>query len=184
MTGRQSDWLVRQLPYGMQAEDFFVRFVSIFQEEAGTLLQHADNLPYLGDVDLTPPAMVRELAQWLGRGIDPSYPEDVQRRILRTAATTLQWRGTATGLTRIVELYSGGPVHVSESGGVYAEGQAPDGPAWVVIEVESTGSLAEPDFLRLVLDEVPAHVHVEIRVADRRIWPVLSGAAEEGELAS
>ena len=180
MSGRSSDWLLRQLPYGMLSEDFFVRFVSIFQEEAGTLLQHAENLPYLADVDLTPTAMVRHMGEWLGLpGIDASYPPDAQRRILRTAAATLQWRGTVTGVTRMLELYSGGPVQVTEGGGVFHEGEAPDGPAWVVLEVESTGPLGERDLVALVLDEVPAQVHVEVRVAGRRVWPVLDEDVEE-----
>ncbi|GEL95054.1 phage tail protein [Cellulomonas composti] len=184
MSARTSDWLLRQLPYGMLAEDFFVRFVSIFQTEAETLLQHADNMPYLADPDVTPTAMVRHLAQWLGMpGIDPSYPPDVQRRILRTSAAALQWRGTVTGLTALLELYAGGSVQVTEGGGVFHEGAAPEGPAWVVLEVESTGPLTERDFLALVLDEVPAHVHVEVRIGGRRAWPLLE-QDDEGELAS
>jgi phage tail-like protein len=182
VTGRPPDWLLRQLPHGMLADDFFVRFVSIFQEQAGTLLQHADNLPYLADPDLTPVAMVRHMAGWLGLdGIDASYPEPAQRRILRTASRTLQWRGTVAGLTALLELYSGGPVQVTESGGVFREGEAPDDVAWVVLEAASTGPLAEHDFLALVLDELPAHVHAEVRVGGRMIWPVL---AQEKELAS
>ena len=181
---RDQDWLLRQLPLGMLSEDFFVRFVSIFQEQAGTLVAHADNLAHLADLRLTPPAMVRWMAQWLGLpGIDPEYSEAVQRRILATAAATLQLRGTTTGLTRLLELYSGGPVTVSEGGGVFEQGEAPVGPAWVVMEVPSTGLLEEADFLSLVLDEVPAHVHAEIWVAQRRIWPTPERLAEK-ELAS
>ena len=184
MNARPSDWLLRQLPHGMLAEEFFVRFVSIFQEQAGTLLQHADNLPYLADIDLAPTQMVQEMARWLGLpGIDASYPPDTQRRILRTAAQTLQWRGTVAGLTRLLELYSGGLARVTDSGGVFAEGEAPDDVAWVVLEVESTGPLGEGDFLALVLDEVPAHVLVEVRVGGQRIWPVPAAEHEE-ELAS
>ena len=97
---------------------------------------------------LTPPAMVRWMAQWLGLpGIDPEYSEAVQRRILATAAATLQLRGTTAGLTRLLELYSGGPVIVSEGGGIFEQGEAPVGPAWVVMEVPSTGLLEEADFL-------------------------------------
>ncbi|WP_034648977.1 phage tail protein [Cellulomonas sp. HZM] len=184
MTGRAPDWLLRQLPHGMLAEDFFVRFVSIFQAQAETLLQHADNLPHLADPDLTPPAMVREMGRWLGlEGIDASYPEAAQRQILRTASATLQWRGTLAGLRRLVELYSDGPVRVSESGGVFAEGEAPDDVAWVVVETASTGPLSEADLVALVLDEIPAHVHAEVRVAGRVVWPQ-QAQEHESELAS
>lgn len=175
---RPDDWLLRQLPQGMLAEDFFVRFVSIFQEEAGTLLAHADNLPYLAEIGLAPTAMIRQMARWLGLpGIDASYPPETQRRILRTAAATLQWRGTVSGLARLLELYSGGSVRISEGGGVFREGEAPEGPAWVVLDVDSTGPLGETDFLTLVLDEVPANVRAEVRVGGRQIWPAPVDAA-------
>ncbi len=179
--GRHDDWLLTQLPAGMLSEDFFVRFVRIFQEQAGTLLAHADNLPYLADRDITPPVMVRWMAQWLGLDpIDPGFTEPVQRKILETAGATLQWRGTTTGLRRLLELYSGGTVMISEGGGVFAPGTAPVGPAWVVMEVQSTGLLAESDFLQLVLDEVPAHVHAEIWIGERRAWPRPERLAPEG----
>lgn len=176
---RHDDWLLNQLPAGMLTEDFFVRFVRIFQEQAGTLLAHADNLPYLADRTITPLAMVRWMSQWLGlSGIDDSFSDPVQRRILATAGATLQWRGTTKGLRLLLELFSGGPVTVSEGGGVFERGTAPVGPAWVVMEVQSTGLLEETDFLRLVLDEVPAHVHAEIWVGERRAWPLPERIAE------
>ena len=63
-------------------------------------------------------------------------------------------------------------------GGIFEQGEAPVGPAWVVMEVPSTGLLEEADFLSLVLDEVPAHVQAEIWVARRRIWPAPERLAE------
>lgn len=187
MTARREDWLVRQLPQAMLAEDFFVRFVSLFQAQADTLVQHADNLEHLADRRLTPEPMIRFMSQWLGLpGIDGSFAPEAQRRILGTAAATLQWRGTRRGLVHLLELYSGGPVSVDEGGGVFEEGAAPAGDAWVRLGVASTGPLEEADFVRLVLDEVPAHVHVEIAVGGRIVWPVGVEADDEveGELAS
>lgn len=187
MTGRREDWLVRQLPQAMLAEDFFVRFVSLFQAQAETLVQHADNLEHLADRKLTPEPMIRYMSQWLGLpGIDGSFSPEAQRRILGTAAATLQWRGTRRGLVHLLELYSGGAVTVDEGGGVFEEGTAPAGDAWVSLGVESTGPLDEADFVRLVLDEVPAHVHVRIVVGGRTVWPVGAQSDDEveGELAS
>jgi phage tail-like protein len=185
---RREDWLVRQLPQAMLAEDFFVRFVSLFQAQAETLVQHADNLEHLADRQLTPGPMIRYMSQWLGLpGIDGSFADDAQRRILGTAAATLQWRGTRRGLVHLLELYSGGPVAVEEGGGVYEAGAAPTGAPWVRIAVQSTGPLEEADFVRLVLDEVPAHVRVEIAVAGRLVWPAGAGEQDdefEGELVS
>ena len=59
---RSPQWLLNQLPVGMLDGDFFVRFVSIFQELGATLLEDADNIEHLADVSVAPDAMVR----WLG----------------------------------------------------------------------------------------------------------------------
>lgn len=171
--GRRPDWLVGQLPAGMLSEDFFVRFVRIFQEEAETLLAHADTLPHLADPRLAPIEMVRYMAQWLGTpGVDDSYGETAQRAVLLMIARTLPWRGTRYALERLLELYSGAPATVEEGGGVFRQGACPDDAAWVRLITASTGPLPAEDFLDLVLDEVPAHVRVEVVVAGERIWPV------------
>lgn len=165
-------WMLQQLPSGMLTDDFFTRFVSIFQEQANTLMAHADNVPHLADPTLAPPEMVRWLASWIGvDALDAALPEQLQREIVRTAARTLAWRGTRTGLQQFLEVFSGGPAVVEDGGGVWTEGTAPTDTAWVVMRVESTGSLAEEDFVALVADEVPAHVRAELWVAGRKVWP-------------
>lgn len=170
---RRDTWLLQQLPQGMLGDDFFVRFVSIFQEQAGTLAAHADNLEHLADPTLTPPPMLRWLASWIGmEGMDSSLPEDWQRRLVAGSARLLAWRGTRRGLREFLELVSGGPARVEDSGGVWAEGRAPIGTARVIMRVASTGVLEEADFVALVMDEVPAHVHAELWVGSRRVWPV------------
>lgn len=169
---RRDDWLLAQLPVGMVDDDFFVRFVSIFQDVATATLQGADNIDNILDVTVAPDPMVRWLASWIGSdAIDPTLPVDLQRRRVRTAARTLAWRGTRRGLVEFTELLSGGPVTVDDSGGVYPEGGDPQRPAQVVIRVDSTGGMPEADFVALVRDEVPAHVYAEIYVGERRIWP-------------
>lgn len=176
-SARSAQWLLNQLPVGMLDSDFFVRFVSIFQELGGSLLDNADNIDSLMDVSVAPTQMVRWLGSWIGtETIDPSLDESVQRRIVAGAATTLTWRGTVAGLTRFLELTTGGPAEVVDGGGVWREGDAPTDTAWVRMTVRSTGWLGEADFIDLVRDEVPAHVRAELYVGDRRVWP----ADEEG----
>ena len=58
---------------------------------------------------------------------------------------------------------------------MWREGEAPADTAWVRMTVESTGWLAETDFVELVRDEVPAHVRAELYVGDRRVWPAARG---------
>lgn len=165
-------WMLDQLPVGMVSDDFFARFVGIFQEEAGTLLAHGDNLPYLADPTVAPTAMVRWLATWIGLdGIDPDLPDATQRRMVTTAARTLRRRGTPGALQGFLELFSGGPAQVIDGGGVWREGEAPADHAWVVMRVEQTGDLQDDDFVALIADHVPAHVRAELWVGDRQVWP-------------
>lgn len=168
---RDPDWMLHQLPVAMLESDLFARFVSIFQELGGTLLADADNVDNVVDLSVAPDAMVRWLGSWIGlAGIDPALPDELQRRIVRSAARTLAWRGTAAGLRQFLELISDGPAQVVDGGGVWRDGSAPEDTAWVRLEVESTGRLTEADFVELIRDEVPAHVRVELYVGGRAVW--------------
>ncbi|MGX7681843.1 phage tail protein [Jatrophihabitans sp. DSM 45814] len=175
---RSPQWLLNQLPVGMLDSDFFVRFVSLFQELGTSLLENADNVDNLPDVSVAPDAMVRWLGSWIGlTSLDPSLPEELQRRIVDGSAQTLTWRGTVVGLRRFLELTTGGPAEVTDGGGVWREGEAPEDTAWVRMSVDTTGWLSESDFVELVRDEIPAHVHAELWVAGERAW-VSDGTAD------
>lgn len=168
---RSPQWLLNQLPVGMLDGDFFVRFISIFQEVGTSLLEDADNIDNIADLTVAPDAMVRWLGSWIGvESIDPSLPDELQRRIVASAAQTLTWRGTVSGLRRFLELASGGPATVTDGGGVWRDDEAPEDTAWVRMTVDSTGWLPEADFVDLVRDEVPAHVRAELHVGSRCVW--------------
>lgn len=169
---RRDDWLLAQLPIGMMEDDFFCRFVGIFQEMASTLVDGADNVNNVLDLTVAPEPMVRWLGSWIGAtGIDPSLPPATQRRLVKAAGEMLAWRGTARGLRQLLELISGAPAHIEEGGGVHAEGEGSPDPAWVRIHVLSTGWLTHEDFLRIVRDEVPAYVALEVWAGSHKIWP-------------
>ncbi len=169
---RPSDWLLGQLPMGMLEDDFFVRFVSIFQAVATSLMEDADNLDNIVDVDVAPPEVVRWLGSWIGiESIDSSLDVGIQRRIVRETGPILAWRGTKRGLVGFLELLTGDEVEVRDNGGVFGEGEAPSDQPMVWMRVRSTGWLSDADFIALVRDEVPANTHFELRVDDRVIWP-------------
>ncbi|SOD70952.1 phage tail-like protein [Jatrophihabitans sp. GAS493] len=185
LSRRSPQWMLNQLPVGMLGSDFFVRFVSLFQDLGTGLLEDADNIDYLADVSVAPDAMVRWLGSWIGmNSLDPSLPDDLQRRIVDGSAQTLAWRGTVTGLRRFLELTTGGPAEVVDGGGVWREGDAPTDTAWVRMSVDSTGWLLEADFVELVRDEIPAHVRAELWVQDRRVWSSGGEVASQLEAAS
>jgi len=168
---RSPYWLLNQLPVGLLDSDFFVRFVSLFQELGGTLLDDADNIDNVLDLTVTPPDMLRWLGSWIGvDSVDPSLPEDLQRLIIAGSATSLRWRGTRRGLLAFLRMTTGGQCEVSDGGGVFAAGEAPADDRWVRMTVETTGWLEERDFVALVRDELPAHVRAELWVGERLAW--------------
>ena len=71
----------------------------------------------------------------------------------------------------MLELISEAPAVVEETGGIYAEGEAPLGIGHVVLRVESAGWATDADLLRIVRAELPASVTFELFVGGRRIWP-------------
>ena len=171
---RHPQWLVNQLPVGMLNSDFFVRFVSLFQELAETLLDGADQIEHVPDATVSPVPMLGHLASWIGVStVDASLPEDLQRLILRSSAKALAHRGTRRGLEGYLEMLSGGPVEVADGGGVWVEGESPDDVAWVRMSVLGTGHLSEDEFVALIRDEIPAHVRAELLIAGRKVLSTL-----------
>jgi phage tail-like protein len=169
---RRPDWLVGQLPVGMLDDNFFYRFVSIFQEEAGTYLDDIDNFPNIIDPAVAPPAMVRFMAGWLALPpINPALDETYQRRLVLQASKLQWWRGTKLGLSGLLELLTGEPVEVIDSGGVFRQGEAGPSRPQAEVRVRRVGWLSEPALVDLVLDEVPANVDIQLFVGDRRIFP-------------
>lgn len=168
---RPDDWMLRQLPVQMLSHDFFVRFVSIFQELGSGLLEDADNIENTVDLSVTPETSIAWLGSWIGvEKLDPAMPEALRRRIVATSARTLASRGTVHGLRTYLELLSGGQVEVTEGGGVWRSGEVPADTAWVRLHVASTGALDEAAFVDMVRDEVPAHVTAQLYVGARRVW--------------
>ena len=168
----RGQWLIDQLPLAMLEDDFLVRFLGIFQELADGYMLQVDNIEHVVDTTVAPDPMVRALGAWIGvPPIDPSLPDQVQRRIVREHGQMLQWRGTSMGLRHLLEMVTDAPAEIADSGGVYAEGEAPENPGHVRIKVESSGWTTEDDLLDLVRSELPAAVSFELSIGERIIWP-------------
>lgn len=165
---RPKDWLVGQLPLGLFEDDLLQRFVSIFQTISDGVLDQVDNLGHLLDPAVAPTPMVRFLGQWLGEeALQGDLDDLVARRWVSAGPELARWRGTARGLSMLLELVTGGPVVVTDNGRVRVEGRNddtdPDGggdltPAPVVIRVSRMGAVGPADLEALVRRELPAHV--------------------------
>ncbi len=169
---RRDDWLLHQLPVGMAEDDFLFRFVSIFQRVADTVVHQIDTLPHMFDPTVAPEPMVQTMATWLGVDwLDSSLDGRLQRRIVLDYADLIQWRGTKRGLQQLLELLSGAPAEVRDSGGVFPEGESPAAPPHVRLDVESAGWNSVADLVRIIRDELPATVTFDLWIAGERVWP-------------
>jgi phage tail-like protein len=188
---RPPDWLVDQLPVGKTEDEFLVRFLSIFQDVADTVVHQVDTLPHMFDPAVAPDAIVRLMGTWIGIDwIDPALPDRMQRRIVTEYADLLRWRGTARGLRLLLELITDGPATVTDNGGIYEAGGAPRMAPHVRLEVSRTGFVAETlveepgreprlelvprseqDLVRIIRSEVPAWVTFQLLVGGRTVWP-------------
>lgn len=170
---RRDDWLTHQLPVGMAEDDFLFRFVSIFQRVADTAVHQIDTLPHAFDPTVAPAPMVRQMAAWLGVSwVDSSLDVRLQRAIVTEYSQIIQWRGTKRGLRRLLELLTGGgEVTITDSGGVWAEGESPHSAPHVRIDLERTGWLSDSDLVRIMRDELPATVSYDLWAAGRRLHP-------------
>lgn len=178
---RRDDWLTHQLPVAMVEDDFMFRFVSIFQRLADTVVHQIDTLPHMFDPTVAPESMVRTMAEWLGVDwVDSSLDGRLQRQIVLQYAQIIQWRGTKRGLQQLLELLSGAPATVRDSGGVFAEGESPAAPPHVRLEMESAGWNGVTDLIRIVRAELPATVTFDLWIAGERVWPTISAEPVSG----
>jgi phage tail-like protein len=165
-------WLVRQLPVAMLQDDLLVRFTSIFEQVAGTLVHSVDTIGVAADLSLTPDEFVHWLGSWIGAPADPLRdpqldPQQTRERDwVRAQAQVLSARGTRSGLEQLLaELAGGHPVEIRDGGGVYREGHCPDGDTgWVQVRMPLPGITDPSDVLELIRAEVPIGVDVDLVV--------------------
>ena len=170
---RSDDWLIEQLPVGMAEQDFLRRFLHIFQDVSNSVLHQIDVLEHTFDPAVAPDVMVRQMARWVGIDwVDSSIDDATQRRIVMEYAKLLRWRGTSRGLVSLLRIISGSDdVTVEDSGGVYAEGEAPRRPPHVSLGMPSSRWAHPDDIVTIVRGELPAGVTFDLRVGDRTVWP-------------
>ncbi len=175
------NWLINQLPGGMLDDDFLVRFLSIFQELADTLMAHPEMTEHLLDPAVTPEPMLRFLGRWLGiESLDESTPVEVQRRMVADMGGLIGWRGTAYGLERSLELITGWPAEVTDNGGVFASDEAPITARHVTVSIGSSGWTTPEHLLELITEELPASVTFELWVGGTQLWPAVRQSALAG----
>ncbi|MEG0338447.1 MAG: phage tail protein [Oscillospiraceae bacterium] len=96
---------VRYFPEIYQNNDFFDRYISVFQSMLLDIEQEVDNIPQMLDYQSAPPQQVAELASWLGIENKTGLFNDEQLRSLIEGIDLYQGKkGTRGALEAVIEL--------------------------------------------------------------------------------
>jgi phage tail-like protein len=88
-------------------QDFLARMLLVFESLWEPLEQRQDHIAMYFDPRTCPAELLPWLAGWLDVTLDPHWPEDRRRNLLTEAMELFRWRGTAYGLSRIIEVSTG-----------------------------------------------------------------------------
>jgi len=102
------------LPGIYQDNDFLGRFLLIFESILEPIERTVGNVHHLHNPDLTPPETLRWIASWLGVVLDPRWPVERQRDLVRGATDLYGWRGTRRGLSTVLRLATGATPEITE----------------------------------------------------------------------
>lgn len=105
---------MRFLPEVYSYDDFINRFLMMFESFWKPVDQQISQVENYFDPDLTPEAFLPWLASWVGMEIDPSFPKNRIRELIRCAIPLSHSRGTAQSVKLFLEMYSGGKAEISE----------------------------------------------------------------------
>lgn len=139
------------LPAMFQDGDFLGRFLLIFEQLWEPLEQRQNHIELYFDPQTSPAGFLPWLAGWLNLTLNPHWPEERRRRLLDEAMDLYRWRGTAYGLTRMLEVCTGLGVSLRE---------LPDQPYVFRITVSnaSAGRGQRELIEELIATHKPAHV--------------------------
>ena len=159
------------LPAVYQEDEFSQRLASAFDEVLAPIIATLDSLEAYLDPRLAPDDFVVWLAEWVGLLVDENWTSALTRDLVARAVELYQWRGTAEGLARLVEVYAGARPEITESGGV-AWSAAPGVDAPGVAEPSLVVRVPVPDPSRvdmrrlesIVTAATPAHVPYTVEV--------------------
>jgi phage tail-like protein len=134
------------LPAIFADNDFLGRFLLIFESVWEPLENRQDHMHMYVDPATCPASFLPWLASWFDMETGSHWPEDRVRDMIGQAMDLYQWRGTAYGMARIVELWTGIHPRIEES---------PDEP--FVFNVRMRSEADRPIDRRLVEDLLRTH---------------------------
>jgi phage tail-like protein len=102
------------LPALYRDDEFMGRFLLIFESILNPIENTVDNLALYFDPLMTPESLVPWLASWVDLTLDPTWPIERRRELVKSAAELYRWRGTRRGLAEYLRIYTGSVPEISE----------------------------------------------------------------------
>jgi phage tail-like protein len=102
------------LPGLYRDDEFMGRFLLIFESIMKPLESTVSNLSLYFDPMVTSESLLDWLAWWVDLVLDPTWPIDRRRELVKSAAELYRWRGTKRGLAEFLRIYTGSVPEISE----------------------------------------------------------------------
>jgi len=109
----QSSYL-EYLPALFRDDEFMGQFLLIFENILKPVENTVDNLALYFSPLMTPEPLLPWLASWVDLTLDPTWPEERRRELVKSAAELYRWRGTKRGLSEYLRIYTGSVPEISE----------------------------------------------------------------------
>lgn len=164
----------------MARDPFLRRFTGIFQEIATGIREEADAVPSYVHVGLAPPEFVRWMGGWTGLPVridfgDEETARDRIKAMVSASANLYRRRGTRSGLAGLMSAVTGGSVTVTDTGGIFREGEQIPRQRHVTVNVPNTGGLDASLLHSLIADELPVNCTFDL-VVDGTVFVQDGGA--------
>ncbi len=112
-TKNMSSYL-EHLPGLYHDSEFMGRFLLIFESIMKPIDNTVNNLPFYLDPMVVPEPLLDWLAYWLDLVMDPAWPLERRRELVKSAAELYRWQGTRRGLSEYLRIYTGSVPEITE----------------------------------------------------------------------
>lgn len=149
-------WLLAQLPRAMSGNELVQAFVGAAEHTGDSIRLQLAALEYQLDPDLASPEMLAYLASWLGFSLDRLDESSLHRPLLHALGRIVSHRGSKAAVAELLAKLTGGPVTVTDGGGVF--GPDEDVPAedlTVHAELTQLGPVGRDRLVAMVKPELP-----------------------------
>ena len=105
---------LQHLPALYRDDEFMGQLLLIFESIMKPLENTISSLSMYFDPMLTPESLLEWLAYWVDISLDPTWPIERRRELVRWAGELYRWRGTRRGLTEHLRIFTGSLPDITE----------------------------------------------------------------------